>query len=239
MGKTTRVALLIDAENASARYVERVLEEIARYGVAHVRHAYGNWKSPALQSWEARLHDLAIRPVQQFSYTAGKNASDMAMVIDAMDLLHSGHVDGFALMSSDGDFTPLVMRLRASGKSVHGFGERDKTAAPFISACSRFTHVEDLAPPTSPVSAGTGQRWPGERLRSEVRLVKALQAAVGAARAGDGWSELATVGSHLRQHGKVDPSAYGYAKLVDMVQAVALFDVRRGKHGYQVRARTS
>ncbi|WP_225765002.1 NYN domain-containing protein [Stenotrophomonas sp. Marseille-Q4652] len=138
-----RIALLIDADNAPAAKVDEILAEVARHGVANVRRAYGNWKSPHLKSWEAVLHEYAIRPIQQFAYSKGKNASDMAMVIDAMDLLYARNLDGFAIVSSDADFTPLVMRLLTDGVKVYGFGEQ-KTPLPFVNACSKFTYLEAL-----------------------------------------------------------------------------------------------
>src|SRR5690606_39172873 len=125
----TRIALLIDADNAPAAKIDLVLNEVARHGVANVRRAYGNWKSSNLKGWEAVLHEYAIRPIQQFAYSSGKNASDMAMVIDAMDLLYARNLDAFAIVSSDADFTPLVMRLLTDGMKVYGFGEK-KTPAP-------------------------------------------------------------------------------------------------------------
>ncbi len=124
-----RIALLIDADNAPASKIDEVLAEVARYGVANVRRAYGNWKSPRLKGWEAVLHEYAIRPIQQFAYSKGKNASDMAMVIDAMDLLYARNLDGFAIVSSDADFTPMVMRLLTDGVKVYGFGEKKNTRA--------------------------------------------------------------------------------------------------------------
>ena len=119
-----RIALLIDADNAPASKIDVILAEVARHGAANVRRAYGNWKSPNLKPWEATLHAYAIRPIQQFAYSSGKNASDMAMVIDAMDLLYARSVDAFAIVSSDADFTPLVMRILTDGVKVYGFGER-------------------------------------------------------------------------------------------------------------------
>lgn len=236
MKRSTSVALLIDAENASAKSVELVLNTIAEHGVAHVRRAYGNWKNPSLQQWEARLHDLAIRPVQQFSYTSAKNASDMAMVIDAMDLMYSGDVDSFALMSSDGDFTPLVMRLRASGKNVLGFGEK-KTPAPFVNACSQFTLVDGVQAPPGAGPAPTPQPWPAKRLRADARLVTALRSAVSAAKGGDGWSDLAAVGSRIQQQGTIEARQYGYSKLIRLIEVTELFEVRRAQHGCKVRCR--
>ena len=138
-----RIALLIDADNAPAAKIDVILAEVARHGAANVRRAYGNWKSPHLKSWEAVLHSYAIRPIQQFAYSSGKNASDMAMVIDGMDLLYARNLDAFAIVSSDADFTPLVMRILTEGLKVYGFGQR-KTPEPFVNACSQFTYVEGL-----------------------------------------------------------------------------------------------
>jgi uncharacterized protein (TIGR00288 family) len=147
-----RIALLIDADNAPAAKIDLILAEVARYGVANVRRAYGNWKSANLRSWEEKLHEYAIRPIQQFAYSKGKNASDMAMVIDAMDLLYARNLDGFAIVSSDADFTPLVMRLLTDGVKVYGFGEK-KTPEPFVNACSKFIYVEGLARPAGTEAA--------------------------------------------------------------------------------------
>ena len=142
-----RIALLIDADNAPASKIDVILAEVARQGTANVRRAYGDWKSPHLKQWEDTLHTYAIKPIQQFAYSRGKNASDMAMVIDAMDLLYARNLDAFAIVSSDADFTPLVMRLLTDGLRVYGFGAK-KTPAPFVNACSQFTFVEGLVQPS-------------------------------------------------------------------------------------------
>nr|WP_219588433.1 NYN domain-containing protein [Kocuria flava] len=157
-----RIALLIDADNAPASKIDVILAEVARHGAANVRRAYGNWKSPHLQQWEAVLHAYAIRPIQQFAYSTGKNASDMAMVIDAMDLLYAGSVDGFAIVSSDADFTPLVMRILTDGHKVYGFGQR-QTPEPFINACSQFTYVESLGEPAEESPGETTGPTPSRR----------------------------------------------------------------------------
>src|SRR5690348_5247530 len=127
----SNIALLIDADNAPASKIVAILSVIAKYGVANIRRAYGNWKSPSLKSWEECLHEYAIRPIQQFDYTKGKNATDAALIIDAMDLLYTQRLDAFAIVSSDSDFTPLVMRILTSGLKVYGFGEK-KTSLPFV-----------------------------------------------------------------------------------------------------------
>ncbi len=201
-----RIALLVDAENASAAAIDRIVAEAARHGAVTVRRAYGDWTTPQLGPWRAALHRHALRPVQQFPYSAGKNAVDMAVVIDAMDLLHARSVDAFALVSSDADFTPLVQRLVGGGAPVHGFGEA-KTPEPFVRACTRFTVVQ-----------GT---------RGGARLAGQVRAAVEAARGDDGWAPLSVVGHRLRDGCGVDPRAHGHRRMVDLVEATGLFELRR------------
>lgn len=138
-----RLAVLIDADNAQASVIEELLVEVACYGTATIKRAYGDWTTSNLQGWKEVLHRMAVQPVQQFRYTTGKNASDSALIIDAMDVLHSEAVDGFCLVSSDSDFTRLATRIRESGLVVYGFGEK-KTPAPFVAACDRFVYTEIL-----------------------------------------------------------------------------------------------
>src|SRR6516162_10811775 len=138
-----RLAVLIDADNAQPSIIEGLLAEVAKYGTAHVKRAYGDWTRSNLNGWKEQLLAQSIQPIQQFAYTRGKNATDAAMVIDAMDLLYSGRFDGFCLVSSDSDFTRLAARLRESGLTVYGFGER-KTPKPFVAACDKFVYVENL-----------------------------------------------------------------------------------------------
>ena len=150
--KQPRIALLIDADNAPAAKIDVILAELAKLGVANIRRAYGNWKKDGLKSWEAVLHDHAIRPIQQFDYSKGKNATDMGMVIDAMDLLYTDEPDAYGIVSSDSDFTPLVLHLKAKGATVFGFGAK-KTPLPFVNACSRFLYLEQLGTPVEPDDA--------------------------------------------------------------------------------------
>jgi len=221
-----RIALLIDADNAPASKIDLVLAEVARHGVANVRRAYGNWKSPNIKSWEAVLHEYAIRPIQQFAYSSGKNASDMAMVIDAMDLLYAGNLDGFAIVSSDADFTPLVMRLLTDGMKVYGFGEK-KTPLPFVNACSKFTYVEALGgPAVDNGQSGSPAPKDAQELRSDARLVQMLRSAVEAGSGDDGWTRLDVVGSQIGNQASFDPRNYGYRKLSDLVRATGLFEIR-------------
>ena len=228
-----RLALLIDADNAPASKIDRILGEVARHGAANVRRAYGNWKSPHLKAWEATLHTFAIRPIQQFAYTSGKNASDMAMVIDAMDLLYARNLDAFAIVSSDADFTPLVMRILTEGVKVYGFGEK-KTPEPFVNACSQFTYVEGLVEPDAanePAARATSVK----PLRGDSRLVQMLRNAVDAAAGDDGWAHLSAVGTQISNQASIDPRNYGYRKLSDLIDATGLFDVRRTNQVVHIR----
>jgi uncharacterized protein (TIGR00288 family) len=231
-----RIALLIDADNAPASKIDVILAEVARHGAANVRRAYGNWKSPHLKQWEATLHTYAIRPIQQFAYSSGKNASDMAMVIDAMDLLYARSLDAFAIVSSDADFTPLVMRILTDGLKVYGFGER-KTPEPFVNACSQFTYVEGLGEPTAR-RTGAGLRGSdAKRLRSDTRLVLMLRNAVDTASGDDGWAHLGEVGNQIGNQASFDPRNYGFRKLSDLVEATELFEIKRQNQIVLVRDR--
>ena len=233
-----RIALLIDADNAPASKIEVILAEIARHGVANVRRAYGNWKSQHLAGWEKCLHTWAIRPIQQFAYTTGKNASDMAMVIDAMDLLYARNLDGFAIVSSDADFTPLVMRLRNDGVAVYGFGQ-EKTPEPFVKACSIFLYLEKLGEPEG-VDDGEARPQPSPaQLQHDAELVRLLRAAIDATQGEDGWSKLGAVGSHVGNQGSFDSRNYGFRKLSDLIEAMGLFEVRRQGQVIDVRNRAS
>jgi uncharacterized LabA/DUF88 family protein len=221
-----RIALLIDADNAPASKIDVVLAEVARHGAANVRRAYGNWKSPNLKPWEETLHTYAIRPMQQFAYSKGKNASDMAIVIDAMDLLYTRSVDAFAIVSSDADFTPLVMRILTDGVKVYGFGEK-KTPDPFVNACSKFTYVEGLGQssvkPDEPVLKTSDPK----KLRGDTRLVQMLRNAVDASLGDDGWANLSQVGNQIGNQASFDPRNYGYQRLHDLIEATGLFEVKR------------
>ncbi|AKC86954.1 NYN domain-containing protein [Pseudoxanthomonas suwonensis] len=221
-----RIALLIDADNAPAGRIDVILAEVARHGVANVRRAYGNWKSTNLKGWEAVLHEYAIRPVQQFAYSSGKNASDMAMVVDAMDLLYARNLDGFAIISSDADFTPLVMRLLTDGVKVYGFGEK-KTPKPFVNACSQFTYIEALGAQVDDGKADAAAPKSAQDLRGDARLVQMLRSAVEAGSNDEGWTNLGVVGSQIGNQASFDPRNYGYRKLSDLVKASGLFELRQ------------
>lgn len=226
MKSNTRIALLIDCDNVSSSSIEGVLEELAKYGTVNVRHAHGDWKSTHLSGWIEKLHPHAIRPIQQFAYTTGKNATDSAMIIDAMDLLYSNTVDAYALMTSDSDFTPLVMRILESGMPVYGFGQK-KTPLPFVHACSQFIYTENLqAEPEERTgnSVAVTKRSRNE-IRGDTELVKLLRTSVEQTSEDDGWAHLAKVGQYISNNSSFSPVNYGYRKLSDLIKASELFEV--------------
>ena len=232
----SNIALLIDADNAPASKIEAILAEIAKYGVANVRRAYGNWKNPFLEPWERNLHEFAIRPVQQFDLTKGKNATDAALIIDAMDLLYTQKLDAFAIVTSDCSFTPLVMRILTSGLKVYGFGEK-KTPKPFVYACSTFLYLENLGEEDelNQTKTGEGVKKSTKALKQDTKLVNLLRRAVSTAQEDDGWSSLAAVGTHISNQASFDPRNYGYAKLSTLFEATDLFDIQRRKNMIYVK----
>jgi len=198
MPEPKRIALLIDCDNVSHNSIEGVLEELAKYGMVNVRHAHGDWNSPSLSGWVDRLHPHAIRPMQQFAYTKGKNATDSAMIIDAMDLLYSKNIDAFALMTSDSDFTPLVLRILESGLPVYGFGEK-KTPKPFVDACSPFIYTENLVVEADekPNAVATRKAKGRNKLRGDTSLVKLIRTAIEQTSEDDGWAHMSKVGHYI------------------------------------------
>jgi uncharacterized protein (TIGR00288 family) len=235
-----RIALLIDCDNVSYNSIEGVLEELAKYGVVNVRHAHGDWNSGSLAGWRDKLHPHAIRPMQQFAYTKGKNATDSAMIIDAMDLLYSGNIDAFALMTSDSDFTPLVLRIVESGRPVYGFGSR-KTPQPFVDACSPFIYTENLASAkTAKEDEPAAQKKMGKgALRQDSGLVKLLRTAVEQTSDDDGWASLGEVGQYIsHNNGSFSTINYGYKKLSDLIRTTELFETRK-HNGNQLYIRDS
>jgi hypothetical protein len=226
---SARLAVLIDADNARPSVIEGLLAEIAKYGVAGVRRAYGDWTTPNLAGWKAVLLDHSVHPVQQFRYTVGKNATDSAMIIDAMDLLHSRRLDGFCIVSSDSDFTGLARRIREDGLLVVGFGER-KTPRPFVAACDRFVYTELLG------SEAPGREAAGEKAAkdptADTRLVNLIRGAVEAASDDTGWAPLGAVGSNIaNQSPEFDARTYGYGKLSELVAAMPLFEMEERRRG--------
>lgn len=242
MSELKRIALLIDCDNVSHNSIEGVLDELAKYGMVNVRHAHGDWNNQSLSGWIDRLHPHAIRPMQQFAYTKGKNATDSAMIIDAMDLLYSKNVDAFALMTSDSDFTPLVLRILESGLPVYGFGEK-KTPKPFVDACSPFIYTENLVSDDEIKTDSPQQSVKNSKqeLRKNASLVRLLRTAVEQTSDDDGWADMSRVGSYISNNSSFSSINYGYKKLGDLIKVSDLFDIemrRDGKAMYIKDART-
>lgn len=219
--ETDNLAVLIDSDNAQASVIQELLAEVAQYGVATIKRAYGDWTTPNLSSWKETLNTHAIQPIQQFAYTNGKNATDSALIIDAMDLLHGGKVDGFCLVSSDSDFTRLATRIRESGLAVYGFGEK-KTPKAFVSACNKFIYTEILRKPS--VDS------PPVVVAADPKLKTMLQSAVSAAAQEDGWANLGTVGQLLsKQDSSFDARNYGFKKLSDLIKSQSYLEIKSEK----------
>ncbi|KAE8363825.1 NYN domain-containing protein [Aspergillus caelatus] len=227
-----KLAVLIDADNARPSVVDRLLSEIAKYGTAHAKRAYGDWTTTYLNGWKDELLKQSIQPIQQFAYTHGKNATDSAMIIDAMDLLYSNRYDGFCLVSSDSDFTRLAARIRESGLIVYGSGE-SHTPKPFVAACSKFVYTENLVHLDKLVPHADSVAVP-ERHSSALQahkdddLAGRLRTAVEAASDDDGWARLSQVGLLLtKKHPDFDSRTYGYHKLSDLIGSSSFFETTR------------
>jgi len=217
-----RFAVLIDADNTSPKIVEGLFEEVAKFGEASVRRIYGDFSSSRLKSWIEILQKHAIDPYQQFAYTTGKNASDIALVIDAMDLLHSGRLDGFCLVSSDSDFTRLASRLREQGADVYGFGTQ-KTPESFKQACRRFIYTENLGADAQSTGSSSSQSQP---LESPGAAVSLLTRAVSQIDSEGGWVDLGIVGTQLSNLASdFDVRTYGFRKLSDLVRSTGAFEI--------------
>lgn len=243
-----RIALLIDADNISHAKIAAILAELSKYGTANIRRAYGDWASAGLKGWKDKLHAFAIRPIQQFSYSTGKNATDIALVIDAMELLYTQKLDAFCLASSDADFTPLVMQLKANGHDVYGFGER-KTPDPFVNACTTFLYLDSLkdaeAPEPAAVHIATEKTQakaneepkdgpaakPTRSLAQDTKLVTTLRGGVEAAAREDGWALLSTAGSAAKRQAPIDPRNYGVKNFPALFEATGLFDIVKAENG--------
>ncbi len=226
--KSARLAVLIDAENTSSRIVDGLFEEISRIGEASVRRIYGDFSGTRLKSWHDVLARYAIIPQQQPATTSGKNASDIALVIDAMDLLHTGRFDGFCLVSSDSDFTRLAARIREQGVDVFGFGEQ-KTPQSFRQACRRFIYTENLLPDSFTGVAVLPAATP---LQPPSKAVPLLRKAIVQAECDDGWANLGEVGSRLANLSPdFDPRSYGFSKLSDLVRKTNCFDFVHPERG--------
>ena len=241
------IALLIDADNVSHSKISGILTELSKYGTPNVRRAYGDWTSKQLTGWTGKLHEYALRPIQQFSYSTGKNATDISLVIDAMELLYTQRLDGFAIASSDADFTPLVMHLKAAGHEVYGFGDR-KTPKPFVAACTTFLYLDTLvdteaetkkadqtkldgdAAPKAP-KVETPVAPSGKQLAQDTQLITALRGGVEASASESGWALLSAAGSAVKRLSSIDPKNYGRKSFTTLYQDTGLFELQRVDKG--------
>jgi len=223
------IALLIDADNAPSSKIDFIIAELANHGVVNIRRAYGNWKKHGLKGWEDALHGHAIQPMQYFDLVKGKNATDMGLLIDAMDILYTKDVQTFALVSSDCDFTSLVRRLREDGKEVIGFGAK-RTPDAFVNSCTRFLYLDE---DENSEQARKHAALTNDQLKSNTRLMRTLRNAVRAAMGDDGWARLSPVGSHIANQGPLNHRTYGFDKLSDLFAAVDLFELRKNEDGTQ------
>ena len=232
--KDLRLAVLIDADNVPHRLINGILEEIAKYGVPTFKRIYADWTKPHVAGWKAVLLDHAITPVQQYSYTTGKNSSDSALIIDAMDILYTGRVDGFCVVSSDSDFTRLATRLREAGMKVFGMGEQ-KTPSPFRAACDKFIYIEILEPP----EAGTKQiKLTDLRKKEKVisktdkNLVNLVTSSINDIADENGWAFLGDLGNMLlKKRPDFDPRNYGFEKLLQLIRSLGLFEIDERESG--------
>jgi len=229
--KGATLALLIDGDNASPRIVTGLLAEVAKYGVAGVRRIYGDWTKPNLGGWKDCLLEHSIQPIQQFAYTTGKNATDGAMIIDAMDLLYTARFDGFCIVSSDSDFARLAARIREQGVTVYGFGER-KTPRPFVTACDKFVYVDVLNAPDAEAPATPADREEANAKATmnakDRTLLALLRSAIIDVCDENGWADLGRVGSHIaKQSPEFDARNYGFARLSDLIEASGIVDIER------------
>ncbi len=236
-----RLAVLIDADNAQASIIEGLLDEIAQYGVASVKRIYGDWTDTRLKGWKSALLEHGINPVQQFAYTTGKNATDSALIIDAMDLLYSERLDGFCIISSDSDFTRLASRIREGGLKVYGFGEK-KTPKAFVSACDKFIYTEILRKADNTNEAKL--KKPVQKTQKlDLRILNTLRHAVDDTADEAGWSHLGSVGQNvLNKSPEFDPRNYGFKKLRDLLEESRLFEFKAvdplaHNRGVQVRVK--
>lgn len=251
-----RLAVLIDADNARANIIEGLLAEVAKFGVASVKRIYGDWTTPNLGQWKSVLLEHSIQPIQQFRYTTGKNATDSAMIIDAMDLLYTNTFDGFCIVSSDSDFTRLASRIRESGKNVYGFGEK-KTPRPFVTACDRFIYTEILLASTdnqinestsiindtkpdevktepknvvvdNKTSPQTPKKYTYRELRQDTTLMNLLRKAIEVLADENGNADLSSLGNYIsKQAPDFDSRNYGYERLSQLVDAIGYFEITK------------
>ena len=227
MNEDTKLAVLIDGDNIPSAYMKEMMEEIAKYGTPTIKRIYGDWTKPHLSKWKNMLLENAITPVQQYGYTIGKNATDSAMIIDAMDILYSEKVDGFCIVSSDSDFTRLATRLREAGMQVIGIGEK-KTPEPFIVACDRFIYIEILKRQTKETdSKDTKVSTKKEEIEKITpKVIRLISSTISDLADEDGWAFLGDVGSLLqKKQPNFDARNYGFQKLTPLIKSTNKFEI--------------
>lgn len=237
------IALFIDCDNISHKAIEGIISELSNYGVVNIRQAYGNWTKSNLKNWESKLLEFAIKPIQQFDYSKQKNATDILMTIDAIDMLHTKKIDAFAIATSDSDFTPVVMRVQQEGIKVFGFGEK-KTPAAFMAACSQFIFTEKLMATTEPVVGKSSEKEEAEvrkttkELQADKWLRKLFDNALNQTMDEFGWSNLADMGAYINNKSSFSPINYGYKKLSTLLKVMELYDLYLDKESKQMSVRS-
>lgn len=237
MEKDLRIAVLIDADNVSDKYVKAIFNEVSNHGTPTYKRIYGDWTKPQFASWKTLLLDYSISPIQQYAYTTGKNATDAALIIDAMDILYSQNVDGFCIVSSDSDFTRLASRLRESGKYVLGMGEK-KTPTAFIAACEKFKYLEVLLNPTDTSETADPKEKIEKKngikeksgMASQKELIETIKTIINDNSDDDGWAFLGEIGNVLnKRYPDFDSRNYGYQKLTPLINSLKGFEVQSRK----------
>lgn len=234
MENENRLAVLIDGDNIPPAHTREMMEEVAKYGDPTIKRIYGDWTRPTLNKWKHIMLENAITPIQQYAYTRGKNATDSAMIIDAMDILYSGKVTGFCLVSSDSDFTRLATRLREAGMKVYGIGER-KTPEPFIVACDKFIYLEILKPEPKETTPSTSRNKTSKKENVDKitpKVVKLISTTISDLADDDGWAFLGDVGSLLqKKQPNFDSRNYGFQKLTPMIKSIGKFEIDQRESG--------
>jgi len=229
--KMGNIALLIDADNSPSKSIQKILTELAKYGKVNIRRAYGNWVSNNLNGWRDILHDHAIQPIQQFDLTKGKNATDIALTIDAMDILYTKNTDAFCIVTSDCDFTPLATRILSDGNFVIGFGQR-KTPSAFVNACSTFLFLDDES------ENEKNTELKNDILKEKLKIIKLLRNAIKTTEQEDGWSNLSRVGTLISNHASFDSRNLGFSRLSQLVESIDVFEIERDNNKHiKVRIR--
>jgi len=235
----SNIAMFIDCDNVSSKYIESIFDDLSQYGTVNIRRAYGDWKDKKLTGWENILQDYNIQPIQQFAYTKGKNATDIAMIIDIMDILYTKELEAVVLITSDSDFTPIVTRILSDGLTVYGYGE-SKTPMPFVNACSQFIYVEKLSglqndktieevvssknhyAVTEAVTKYVGNNYD---IRKDFKLINILKQGVEITADEQGWADVKDMSMYIRKNSSFSQINYGFKKMADLIKALDLFDM--------------